>query len=319
MQRFKNILFISNPGVDQDTAVHRAGSLAKQNGARLTVLSVVRELPDELRIPFTGSAIHELKEQLVDEYRVQAEALCYDFRQEGIDAQPEIIVGIAFVEVIRAVLREKHDLVILASDGNPGLLPRLFGSTSMHLMRKCPCPVWVIKPGAGKSYNRILAAVDATDDVWDDTKQLLNPLILQLASTLARMDNSELHVVQVWSVAHEGYLQVRAELSDKALHRLRKMMKQEYQHKLGNLMKRVDLDGIRVVQTHLKRSDDPASAIIKLARKEKIDLLVMGTVCRTGLAGFFIGNTAEEVLSALDCSVLTVKPEGFVSPVTLEQ
>lgn len=318
MQRFKNILFFSNPGANQDAAIRRAGSLAKQNDARLTILSVIRELPDELRIPFTGSAIQELKERIVHECRVQAEALCNEFRREGIDAQSETIIGTAFVEVIRAVLRDKHDLVILAADGRRGLLPRLFGSTSMHLMRKCPCPVWVIKPGAGKSYNRILAAVDATDDPWDDTKQLINPLILQLASTLAQMEKSDLHVIQVWSVVHEGYLQIRADLSDQALRKLRKQVKQEYVHKLGNLMKGVDLGGIRVVQTHLKRSDDPASAIIKLARKEKVDLLVMGTVCRTGLAGFFIGNTAEEVLSAVDCSVLAVKPEGFVSPVTLE-
>jgi len=40
----------------------------------------------------------------------------------------------------------------------------------------------------------------------------------------------------------------------------------------------------------------------------------MGTVCRTGIAGFLIGNTAENVLNDVDCSVLTVKPEGFASP-----
>ena len=43
----------------------------------------------------------------------------------------------------------------------------------------------------------------------------------------------------------------------------------------------------------------------------------MGTVCRTGIAGFFIGNTAEKTLQQVDCSVLMVKPEGFVSPVTV--
>ena len=60
-------------------------------------------------------------------------------------------------------------------------------------------------------------------------------------------------------------------------------------------------------------------ALSELARKSKrLILLVMGTVCRTGLSGFLIGNTAEEVLGAVDCSVLTVKPEGFVSPVTLD-
>jgi len=42
----------------------------------------------------------------------------------------------------------------------------------------------------------------------------------------------------------------------------------------------------------------------------------MGTVVRTGIEGFFIGNTAERILGQLRCSVLAVKPDGFVSPVT---
>jgi len=33
-------------------------------------------------------------------------------------------------------------------------------------------------------------------------------------------------------------------------------------------------------------------------------------------AGHLIGNTAEKILHQVDCSVLTVKPDGFVSPVT---
>jgi len=43
----------------------------------------------------------------------------------------------------------------------------------------------------------------------------------------------------------------------------------------------------------------------------------MGTVCRTGVAGFFIGNTAEMVVQEIDCSVLAIKPDGFVTPVKL--
>jgi len=57
--------------------------------------------------------------------------------------------------------------------------------------------------------------------------------------------------------------------------------------------------------------------IIKQVGMREIDVLVTGTVCRTGLAGFFIGNTAERVLSNAGCSVLTLRPDGFVSPVTL--
>lgn len=43
----------------------------------------------------------------------------------------------------------------------------------------------------------------------------------------------------------------------------------------------------------------------------------MGTVCRTGAPGLLIGNTAEKILYEVDCSVLTVKPDGFVTPVRL--
>lgn len=56
--------------------------------------------------------------------------------------------------------------------------------------------------------------------------------------------------------------------------------------------------------------------IRRVVKREKTDLLVMGTVCRTGIAGFLIGNTAENVLNGVDCSVLTVNPQGFASPIT---
>jgi len=47
-----------------------------------------------------------------------------------------------------------------------------------------------------------------------------------------------------------------------------------------------------------------------------VDLIVMGTLARAGVEGLLIGNTAEKILSRIDCSVLALKPEGFVSPIT---
>lgn len=41
----------------------------------------------------------------------------------------------------------------------------------------------------------------------------------------------------------------------------------------------------------------------------------MGTVARTGIPGFIIGNTAENTLREIRCSLLALKPNGFVSPV----
>jgi nucleotide-binding universal stress UspA family protein len=59
--------------------------------------------------------------------------------------------------------------------------------------------------------------------------------------------------------------------------------------------------------------------IVELAAAENSDLIIMGTIGRTGIPGLLIGNTAETVLGQVDCSVLTVKPEGFDTPVRLEQ
>jgi nucleotide-binding universal stress UspA family protein len=65
------------------------------------------------------------------------------------------------------------------------------------------------------------------------------------------------------------------------------------------------------------RRGEPQQVIPEFVVSEGIDVLVMGTVARRGIAGMLIGNTAERVLRKLPCSVLTVKPDGFVSPVRL--
>jgi nucleotide-binding universal stress UspA family protein len=54
---------------------------------------------------------------------------------------------------------------------------------------------------------------------------------------------------------------------------------------------------------------EPVEVIADVARREEIDLIVMGTVARTGVAGLVVGNTAEKVLARVDCSLLTTKSE----------
>ena len=56
--------------------------------------------------------------------------------------------------------------------------------------------------------------------------------------------------------------------------------------------------------------------ITSFVESRNIDVVVMGTVARTGIAGLVMGNTAERVLRRLRGSVLAVKPPGFQSPVT---
>ena len=62
----------------------------------------------------------------------------------------------------------------------------------------------------------------------------------------------------------------------------------------------------------------PAGIVVPaFVAKHEVDPLVMGTVARTGLAGVVMGNTAEQVLDMVDCSVVAIKPSGFVSPLAV--
>ena len=84
---------------------------------------------------------------------------------------------------------------------------------------------------------------------------------------------------------------------------------------LKALLDKYDLEKLK---PHVHLLEGKAKDLVpELARKKDVELIILGTVARSGLPELLIGNTAENVLSQVDCSVLTVKPEGFVTPVGL--
>ena len=60
----------------------------------------------------------------------------------------------------------------------------------------------------------------------------------------------------------------------------------------------------------------PFVEIVRYAKENVIDLIVMGTHGRTGLSHVFVGSVAENVVRHAACPVLVVRPEGhqFVAP-----
>lgn len=82
---------------------------------------------------------------------------------------------------------------------------------------------------------------------------------------------------------------------------------------LDDLVENTPLSGV-AAKTHLVHAR-PADAIIDFAASQPTGLLVIGTVGRTGIPGLLIGSTAERVLGEVACSVLALKPRGFVSPI----
>lgn len=300
MKRFKNILAVFNNIIGDDDTLAQAAALAKRNEARLTVVEVIEDAV------WRPSFIAEREKHL---HRLTA-----SFQQEGVTLGSAVLKGTPFLEIIRQVLRENHDLVVMTADGAGGYRDLFFGSTSLRLMRKCPCPVWVTKPGPQNSYARIMAAVGPAPDEMSEHR--LNATIMDLASSLAHLNDSELHVVHAWDVTGNDIDTLGSETTDEIRSQILQKHEQVHREPLERLLDRYKLQDPKH-RIHLVRGA-PEFMLPQLASTVGIDLMVMGTISRTGIPGFIIGNTAELILRQVSCAVLTVKPEGFVTPVTLQ-
>ena len=312
MKRFKNILFYTGGQAGIQPALDRAVDLANRNQGRLTVANVIEELPREMSRLAAGLPLEDLQNMATQAARERLEPLVAPFQEKGAPVEPEVLYGKPFIEIIRAVLRRQHDLVVMAAEGLSELSQALFGSTSLHLMRKCPCPVWVIKTSETQRFARILAAVDP--DPLDVVRDGVNTKVMELATSLAGLEDSELHVVHAWQICEPPVWQGwRARVPKSQADDWVEQTRAAHQRRLDELLGKFNLKEMKH-RLHLVEGE-AGTAIPQLAAKEQIDLIVMGTLARAGLEGYFMGNTAETVLQRVACSVLTVKPDGFVSPV----
>jgi universal stress protein E len=145
----------------------------------------------------------------------------------------------------------------------------------------------------------------------------LSKVILDLATSLAAQERGELHIVHAWELQGESSLRHGRNALPKAdVDAMVRAARSAHEHALERLLAKYERSGLSGYVHVLKGR--PADVIRRQAAEHRVELIIMGTVGRTGVPGFFIGNTAENVLTRADCSVLTVKPADFVSPVKLE-
>jgi nucleotide-binding universal stress UspA family protein len=310
MKRFKKILYIGAGQDRPDAGFRRALELARTNGAALTLMDVVegsRE-PEFIRERYGIDLIDLLRGQRLE----VLDAFVAAHIVEGVEVRTRVASGTPFMEIIRAVLRDGHDLVVKAAEEPAGTVRQLFGSTDLHLLRKCPCPVWIDRGSAAAPYRTILAAVDPAEKGDDG----LNRLILDLATTLAVREGAELNVVHAWQLVGENALRTgRVGISRVELRTLLDGARSRRAELFDRLVRPYGLS-VGGPGTYLVKGR-PATAISETAASVGADLIVMGTVARTGIPGFFIGNTAEELIQTGRWPVLAVKPANFRSPVTL--
>jgi nucleotide-binding universal stress UspA family protein len=294
MKRFKNILTIYNDAVGADDTLTRAAELARVNEARLTLLDV---LPDG---NWSSTALAERRKRLSRTRDALAAA--------GLDnVTVKVAAGNDLVEALRQVSKGAHDIVFASALRGGASRGMFAASLAIGLMRKCPVPVWIVKPGPIRSCSHVLAAVAPSFD--GEEPDPVDVKILDLATSLTAACRGSLTVLNAWQVTGRDRETLSSEVPDATRENLLRKREMLCRTRVEELIESYrdtvpDID-VRLVP------GEPEASITEAAESLGVDVIVMGTKCRAGLSGFLFGNAAEAILEAVNCGVLVVKPEAF--------
>jgi nucleotide-binding universal stress UspA family protein len=175
-------------------------------------------------------------------------------------------------------------------------------------------------------YRRILAGVyqgEYAAGQWDD-RDALNHKIVEQAAWLAAAGFAELHVVHVWEAYGEQNLR-----SGRSPFHFDANTYVESEHERNRKAMNACLSEVREsMASEAPPAFNPVCHMVKGSRRDEIvrlaasleaDLVVVGTAARSGVTALILESAAATVAKVVNCSVLVVKPPGFVTPVVVEE
>lgn len=252
------------------------------------------------------TVLPEAEPELIElaEFRLKAMA---SEQLAGVDATVQVATGTAFVEIVRAVIREGADLLVVGPRSANRRHPGVVGSTARRVVRKAPCPVFVAPHDADAPPKSVLSSI-----AWHATA----PNILGLSAAVCAQTGAAWNVLHVPEYPAEGGMRLRC-APEEDLVAYRKQMREEAWTRMHEVID--PLAEAAQLGPELWMSEGyPSEQIFDAIARLDADLLVMGTIEKHGLAGMLLGGTAEKVLDALDIALLVIKPPDFVSPISLD-
>lgn len=306
MLEFKSILAYVDPDQEDALVLRRAADLAKASKAPLTLFSAIEPLPAFAALLISETA-KEHEDLVLAAAADRLAALAEPLRDKGLDVITRVASGRPAIEITREALRDGHDLVLKEID--EGESHTHLSHRDMELLRKCPATVWLVRRGMDEKIEHVLAPVDPEPD--DAVRNELSKRVVEFALAIAKDEKSTLDVIRAWGLV--GTAVHLHGLSDEELEAYMNGIEKNFQTTLDTFLKDFEADQKRF-EAHLIKG--PSETVIpEWVAEHNIDLLVMGTVARTGVAGLLIGNTAERVMPQVPCSIVALKPEGFVTTV----
>ncbi|MDJ0984800.1 MAG: universal stress protein [Desulfobacterales bacterium] len=309
MSLFKNIVIVSasKPNID---VLRQTLALGANSGSDLKILQIV-------------DPHHDRSNAVLKGYPVLQNGWLTDLQaQQGGKANPKLqlrnhrvhskfLQGDPPEAVEREVERDHHDLIVFDAKQKNVLLHHAIISTAMHLMRRCTTPILISRPDPEIRSNRMLAAVDPMlcSGAFGVTGNALNTQIMTLVNDVALHAGQKVHVLNCWRHPMGERLRKNEHLNDEQVRRVLIAARDQQRKCLVDFLRKTSRQQLRY-RIHL-RQGDPEKHIASIAEDYRINLVIMGSVGRSGLDGLIVGNTAERIMCNSNISLLTVKPSSY--------
>lgn len=203
----------------------------------------------------------------------------------------KLLRGNPAVAVARSAKRERADLLVIGSRGVTEFHPMLLGSVSRKLLMQAPCPVLVVKQPA-TVLKRVVLGADGSIESWD------------AVAWLKRLPEHHRPAVTVASVIPPLPLE-SLRLPARALavcDQVEGVLRREAQKLAARVAGTLRKAGFSV--KGLVLSGPPGAELVTVARRERANLIVVGSRSGRSAHEYFMGSVADMVVKHAPCSVL---------------
>jgi nucleotide-binding universal stress UspA family protein len=188
--------------------------------------------------------------------------------------------------IVRVAKEQRANLIMMATR-SLGLTGQfVLGSTTYKILRTAPCPLMVFSKPEMKF--RALRLLFPTD--FSELSQLSLPYLFKLAVDYG----ADVHLIH--------YRQLHNAVSKDPMRDLEMIKRSAISNRVpaNRIFLNDDIKGIT-----------PGAAILKYAKDNMIDLIILSAHGASGYKQFFLGTTAVEVSSKSECPVLLIRKMEF--------
>lgn len=302
--KFTNILFVTD-GIRENTVALRDLLVAcKVDTKTLTLLAVMPKLPESL-LGYSDKIKNDILSSLKNEFIAATNAT----EQSHLKVEYEFIAADNVMGTILDKLASSHyDCLVKVAEDKLGR-HKGFEALDMNLIRKSPCPIWIVKGKhqADESPMKLAVAIDASLNTEESYKLAVR--LLRCADSIAKRFSVPIEIVSCWSsVVELAQNEPFVNISAQEIENDRRTTQETQLKALTELIAKSDIQSEHVI---CQRNGDPDKEIPAYTLEAQVSLLVMGTLSRRGIAGMLVGNTAENVIATLDNSILVWPAKHF--------